>query len=175
MHRDYQRWYSHRLNRDMGVVVYGHYGMPILAFPTSGGDEWEQEGQGMIRTLGPYLEQGRIRIFSINGVNNDTFQNKSAHPFHRSWLQSQYDDYVANEVFPFIDAQCQTGGIPITTYGASLGAFHAANTLFKHPDRVKRCYALSGVYDMRDSMDGIYDDNFYFNNPIDYLANQNDP
>jgi hypothetical protein len=34
MHRDHHRWYSHRLNRDMGVAVYGHYGMPILAFPT---------------------------------------------------------------------------------------------------------------------------------------------
>ena len=40
---------------------------------------------------------------------------------------------------------------------------------------MKRCYALSGVYDMRDSMDGMYDDNFYFNNPVDYMANQNDP
>ena len=63
----------------------------------------------------------------------------------------------------------------IATFGASLGAYHAANTLFKHPDHVKRCYALSGVYDMRDSMDGMYDDNFYFNNPVDYMANQNDP
>jgi esterase/lipase superfamily enzyme len=24
-------------------------------------------------------------------------------------------------------------------------------------------------------MDGMYDDNFYFNNPVDYMANQNDP
>ncbi len=133
MHRDYHRWYSQRLNREMGVAVYGHYGMPILAFPTSGGDEWEQEGQGMIRTLGPYLDEGRVRIFSINGVQNDSFQNKGAHPFHRSWMQAQYDDYVSSEVFPFIDSQCQTPGIPITTYGASLGAYHAANTLFKHP------------------------------------------
>ena len=175
MHREYHRWYSHRLNRDMGVVVYGHYGLPILAFPTSGGDEWEQEGQGMIGALGPYLEEGRIRVFSINGVNNDSFQNKGAHPFHRSWMQAQYDDYVASEVFPFIDSMCQTPGIPITTLGASLGAYHAANTLFKHPDHVKRCYALSGVYDMRDSMDGMYDDNFYFNNPVDYMANMSDP
>ncbi len=159
----------------MGVNVYGHYGMPILAFPTSCGDEHEQEGQGMIRTLGPYLDAGRIRIFCINGVQSDSFSNKGAHPFHRSWLQAQYDAYVASEVFPFIDSVCQTPGIPITTYGASLGAYHAANTLFKHPDHVKRCYALSGVYDMRDSMDGMYDDNFYFNNPVDYMANQNDP
>jgi len=37
--------------------------------------------------------------------------------------------YVANEVFPFIDSQCRTPGIPIATLGASLGAFDAANTL----------------------------------------------
>ena len=175
MHRDHQRWYSHRLNRDMGVAIYGNYGVPILAFPTSCGDESEQEGQGMIRTLSPYIEQGRIRIFCINGVQSDSFPNKGAHPFHRSWMQAQYDAYVANEVFPFIDSQCQTPGIAIATLGASLGAYHAANTLFKHPDHVKRCYALSGIYDMRDSMDGMYDDNFYFNNPVDYMANQNDP
>ena len=59
--------------------------------------------------------------------------------------------------------------------GASLGAYHAANTLFKYPDIVKRCYALSGVYDMRRFMDGVYDENFYFNNPVDYLANLSDP
>ena len=76
---------------------------------------------------------------------------------------------------PSSTPQCQTPGIAIATLGASLGAYHAANTLFKHPDHVKRCYALSGVYDMRDSMDGMYDDNFYFNNPVDYMANQNDP
>jgi esterase/lipase superfamily enzyme len=175
MERDHHRWYSHRLNRDMGVAVYGHYGMPILAFPTSMGDEWEQEGQGMIGTLSPYLDQGRIRIFCINGVQSDSFANKGAHPFHRSWMQAQYDDYVANEVFPFIDSVCRTPGIRISTLGASLGAYHAANTLFKHPDHVKRCYALSGIYDMRDSMDGMYDDNFYFNNPVDYMANQHDP
>src|SRR6266550_2386693 len=62
MHRDHQRWYSHRLNRDMGVAIYGNYGAPILAFPTSMGDEHEQEGQGMVRTLSPYIEQGRIRF-----------------------------------------------------------------------------------------------------------------
>jgi esterase/lipase superfamily enzyme len=58
--------------------------------------------------------------------------------------------------------------------GASLGGYHAANTLFKHPDVVKRCFALSGVYDMKRFMDGAYDDNFYFNNPVDYLSNLSD-
>ena len=100
MHRDHQRWYSHRLNRDMGVAIYGHYGLPILAFPTSMGDEHEQEGQGMIRSLGPYIDEGRIRIFCINGVQSESFNNKGAHPFHRSWLQAEYDHYIAAKSSP---------------------------------------------------------------------------
>ena len=58
--------------------------------------------------------------------------------------------------------------------GASLGAYHAANTLFRYPHLVKRCYALSGVYDLRQMMDGGYDENFYFHNPVDYLSNLTD-
>ena len=54
MHRDHQYWYSHHVNRNMGVVIYGNYGEPILAFPTSCEDEREMEGQSMIRTLSPW-------------------------------------------------------------------------------------------------------------------------
>src|SRR2546430_11828120 len=75
----------------------------------------------------------------------------------------------------FIWNDCQTQGLAISTMGASFGAYHAANSLFKHPDVIKRCFAMSGVYDLRNFMDGLYDDNFYFNNPIDYLSNMSDP
>ena len=36
---------------------------------------------------------------------------------------------------------------------------------------IRRCFALSGVYDIKNFMDGMYDDNTYFNNPVDYLSN----
>jgi len=89
--------------------------------------------------------------------------------------QAMYDAYLAFEVAPFVQDHCQTQGIAITTTGSSLGAYHAANTLLKHPDRFRRCLALSGVYDIRRFMDGDYDDNFYFNNPVDYMAGLSDP
>ena len=76
---------------------------------------------------------------------------------------------------PFIESHCQSPGIGITTTGASFGAYHAVNTLFKHPDKFRRYLALSGVYDIRKFMDGDYDDNFYFNNPVDYVASLHDP
>jgi esterase/lipase superfamily enzyme len=173
--RDYHRWYSHRLGREMGVNVYGHWGPPMIVFPTTGGDEWEYERQGVIASIWPAIEGGRVKVFCLNTNHGDSFGNGGAHPLHRSWMQKQYDEYVRAEVIPFVHSHCHTADVSISTMGASLGAYHAANTLFKYPDRVKRCYALSGVFDMKRSMNGHYDDNFYFNNPVDYLQNLSDP
>jgi hypothetical protein len=60
MKREYQRWYSQRLGLELGVVIYGHWGAPLLGFPTSAGDEWELEGQGMVDALGDFLEGGKV-------------------------------------------------------------------------------------------------------------------
>jgi len=175
MQAAHQRWYSPRLGHDMGISVFGHWGPPLLAFPTSHGDEWELQRHGLIDAIGDFIDAGRVKVFSVGSNNQESFLDKSAHPFHRSWRQRMFDEYVRDEVIPFIHASCQTPGIPISTLGASLGAYHAANTLFHYPHLVKRCYALSGIYDLRDFMGGMYDDNFYFQNPIDYMANLRDP
>jgi esterase/lipase superfamily enzyme len=174
MKREYHRWYSSRLGFELGVVAYGHYGSPIIGFPTSAGDEFELEGQGMIGALAEFIDAGRVKFYSVNSINGLSFYNKAAHPFHRSYIQSVFDSYLREEVVPFIWNHCQSQ-VAIATMGASFGAYHAANSLFKHPDVFKRCFAMSGVYDLRKFMDGMYDNNFYFNNPVDYLGNLSDP
>ena len=159
----------------MGVVIYGHWGPPAIVFPTSGGDEWEFERQGMIDGLADLVDAGRCKLYCVNINHGDSFANRGAHPAHRSWMQRQYAAYIREEVVPFVRRDCQNDDIGVTTIGASLGAYHAANVLFKFPDVVKRCFALSGVYDMRRFMNGMYDENFYFHNPIDYVQNLHDP
>ena len=79
--RDYHRWYSSRLGHDMVVLSYGHWGAPLLAFPTSGGDEWEYENQSMVETLGQFIDGGRLKFFAVGQVSGESFYNKSAHPF----------------------------------------------------------------------------------------------
>ena len=158
----------------MGVAVFGHWGPPMLAFPTSHGDEWELERNGLIGALADFADAGRVKIFCAGSNNSDSFLNKGAHPSHRSWRQRLFDEYVREELIPFIHSHCQSPGIAIATMGASLGAYHAANTLFRYPHLVKRCYAMSGIYDLRQMMDGGYDENFYFHNPADYLSNLTD-
>jgi len=175
MHQEHHRWHSPRLGREMGIRIHGHYGLPILAFPTSMGDESEYEGQGMIREMAHHIDGGRVKFYCVNSVNSESWLSEHAHPRHRSYMQAMYDGYIADEVAPFIQNHCQSPGISITTHGVSFGAYHAANTLLKHPDRFKRCLAFSGVFDIRRYMDGDYDDNCYFNNPVDYVPNLNDP
>lgn len=174
MHQEQHGWHSSRLGREMRIRVYGHYGSPILAFPTSGGDEREYEGQGMIGAVAHHIDAGRVKFYCIDSFNNESWYNKKAHPRHRSYMQAMYDAYIAFEVAPFIADHCRTAGVAITTTGASFGAYHAANTVFKHPENFRRCLALSGVYDMRRFMDGDFDDNFYFNSPVDYISNLSD-
>jgi esterase/lipase superfamily enzyme len=102
MKREYHRWYSPRLGLDLGVVAYGHWGPPLLGFPTSAGDEWELEGQGMVGALADFIDAGRIKFYSVNSINGLSFYNKGAHPFHRSYVQSVFDSYLREEVVPFI-------------------------------------------------------------------------
>ena len=175
MHIEHHHWHSPRLGHEMGVAVFGHWGPPLLAFPTSHGDEWELERNNLIAALGEFIDAGRVKMFCVGSNNHESFLNRGAHPSHRSWRQRLFDDYIRSEVFPFIHSHCQNSDIGITTTGMSLGAYHAANTLFRYPNLVKRCYALSGVYDLRSRMDGGYDENFYFHNPVDYLGNLSDP
>ena len=122
MKREYHRWYSPRLGIEMGVVVYGHWGQPLLGFPTSAGDEWELEGQSMIAALSDFIDGGRVKFFSVNSINGYSFYNKSAHPFHRSYVQTVFDSYLRDELVPFIRNNCNSQDIAISTMGASFGA-----------------------------------------------------
>ncbi len=175
MHKEIHHWYSPNLNQEMPVVVYGHYGHPLLMFPTAAADCEEYERFGLIEAIAEHIDSGRVKVFSINSINRESWMNERLHPAERAWRQVCYDRYVADEVAPFIANHCRTPGIPIATSGASFGAFHAANTLFKHPDRYRTLIAMSGSYNIRPWCDGHYDDNCYFNNPVDYLSNLTDP
>jgi esterase/lipase superfamily enzyme len=175
LHKEYYHWYSPNLDQEMPLVVYGHYGQPLLMFPTAAADCEEYERFGLIGAIAHHIDAGRVKIFSINSINRRSWLNDHVHPAERAWRQAQFDRYVSQEVAPFMEHHCQTPGIPLAVTGVSFGAFHAANTLFKHPDRFKCVIAISGSYDIKPYCHGYHDDNVYFNNPVDYLSNLEDP
>jgi esterase/lipase superfamily enzyme len=169
MDRFIDGWHSPSLARHMEIVTYGHYGFPLLLFPTAAADFLEYERFQLIDAIAEYINAGKVKVFSINSINRESWLNPRMHPRDMGIRQAQYNDYICNEVVPYIWSNCQ-GRIGIVTSGASLGAFHSANQLFRRPDLFDGMIAMSGSFDIRGYIkSNYYDDNLYFNNPVDYV------
>jgi esterase/lipase superfamily enzyme len=174
MERRTTAWFSHNLNIEMPLVAYGHAGYPLLMFPTAAADYLEYERFYLVDAIRPFIDSGKIRAYSINSVNRYSLLNEQMPSHLKAQLLAQYDRYITDEVLPLIrNDSGNSNARPITT-GASLGAFLAANTYFKHPDVFRGTIAMSGSYDIKSYLHGYYDDNVYFNNPLDYLPPLND-
>ncbi|MDO5689886.1 MAG: alpha/beta hydrolase-fold protein [Tissierellia bacterium] len=174
MNIEQHSYYSHALGRDMTFKRYGHFGKPIIVFPSSGGSYYEYEDFGMIDAIRWYIDNGIVQVFTPDSVDNEAFlcNWKSAHD--RAWMANQYDQYIVHELVGFIRHYIQYDG-PFISTGCSMGAYHSLNFHLRHPDLFDTSISLSGVYDARFFV-GDYDDPLvYENSPVDYIWNQNDP
>jgi esterase/lipase superfamily enzyme len=156
----------------MELLVFGHAGARVLAFPTSQGKFYEWEDRGMIWALGEHLEKGWLQLFCVDSVDSESWYCGWAHPSGRAWRHQQYDDYLYHEVLPFMRSKNENPFL-ITT-GASFGGYHAMNFGLKHPDKVDRILAMSGMFDIRTFTGGYTDTNVYHNSPVQYIANEHD-
>jgi len=167
------QWFSPALQKEMPVAVYGHYGFAVLMIPTAAADYLEYERFELIQALSPMIEAGKIKVFSINSINMESWMNKEMEGAHKAIRQNQFNEYIFNEVVPFIK-NCTSEETPIITTGASFGALHSMNIFLKRPDLFKGVIAMSGVYDLTEYTSGYYDEQVYFNSPIHYIPNLTD-
>lgn len=68
-------WYSQRLQKEMPVAVYGYYGFALLLVPTAAADYLEYERFQLIDALAPFIDSGKVKVFSINSINNESWLN----------------------------------------------------------------------------------------------------
>jgi esterase/lipase superfamily enzyme len=175
MQIEHQKWFSPILGHDMELKVYGYYGKPVLVFPAQGGSFHEFEDFGMIDKLSPLIEAGRVKIFTVNSLDNQTWSNWGAHPADRARRHQDYDRYIIDEVAPFIRRHCGNTEQKFLTTGVSMGAYHAVNFFFRHPDVFDAVIALSGLYQLSYFIGDYMDENVYFNTPLAYLPKLDDP
>ncbi len=173
MRREIQKWWSPNLNKDMEIAVYGHYGFALLMFPTAAADFLEYERFQLIDSISPLINDGKIKVYSVNSINGESWLNKNIHPAHSAIRHQEYNGYVTEEIVPFIK-HTSSQSVPIITTGASLGAFHALNSFLRRPDLFAGVIAMSGTYDLKYYTNGYFDDNCYFNSPVDYLSKWDD-
>jgi esterase/lipase superfamily enzyme len=143
-----EHWYSERLGRWIGLARWGHYGTPVLVFPTAGGDAEEVERNGLVDACRPLLDAGRIKIYSCDSVAGAMWFSKQGSPDERMKIQHQFHQYVKHEVVPAIRIDCRTPDIGIWAAGSSIGAFHAAAVVCRFPDLFHRALSMSGTYNL---------------------------
>jgi esterase/lipase superfamily enzyme len=170
MQRHLTSWFSPSLNKEMPVAVYGHYGFALLLIPTAAADYLEYERFQLMDSLAPLIEEGKVKIFSVDSINNESWMNNGMDPHHKILRHKQWNDYIYNEVVPFIRNNT-SGETPVITCGASFGALHSANLFFKRPDIINGCIAMSGVYELTEYTKGYFDEDVYFNSPMHYMPN----
>ncbi|MGH2410674.1 MAG: esterase family protein [Chloroflexota bacterium] len=173
MNREYVKWLSPRLSREMELLVFGHAGAAVLVFPTSMGRFFQYEDFGMVDALRHHIDQGWLQLFCVDGIDSESWYNTGMAPHDRAVRHGHYEEYLVQEVLPFIQNTNHSGFLTVT--GNSFGAYHAVNFSLKHPWLVDRVIAISGSYGVPYLGGGYHDQEIYFNSPLDYLPNLGDP
>ena len=155
------------------MLVYGDRGYPVILFPSSMGRYYENKDFKLIDSVAWFVNEGLVKIYCIDSIDRLSWYNKGVHPAERVKNHIHYDNMLYHELAPW--AMHETGVGKVCVAGCSFGGYHAANFAFKHPDRVSHMYSMSGAFDIKDQLDGFYNDNVYFNNPMDFVQNVSDP
>lgn len=176
MEVQYYKNYSPSLNREMECKVYGHAGRPVLFIPCQDGRFFDFENFGMTNAWSPWIEDGKVMVFSIDTIDQETWSNKGGDCRWRICRHEQWIRYITDEMVPFMRAMVNdrngwTGYPGVIVFGCSLGATHAANLYFRRPDLFDGLLALSGIYTAEYGFGTYVDELVYHNSPIHYLSN----
>ncbi|HML17516.1 MAG TPA: alpha/beta hydrolase-fold protein [Bryobacteraceae bacterium] len=172
MNREYHKWFSPALGRDMELLVFGGGGSPLIVFPTSMGRFYDYENRNMIDAVRGKYENGELQAFCVDSVDAESWYNQGVSPARRAARHVEYDRYLAEELVPFVRFRNES---PIGVTGCSFGGYHSVNFALRHPDMVASCVSMGGAFDIHQFLDGYYDDNCYYNCPPDFLPNLTDP
>ena len=177
MHRETHTWFSLRLEQEMTLNVYGHWGAPLMVFPCSRGRYFDYEGLGMIDAIAGFIDRGQVKLFCVDSVDAQSWYRFDVLPAERNARHEAYDRYIVDEVVPFVCNHCGQSDARVMANGCSMGAYHAVNFYLKHPDVFAGTIALSGLYRLDRDEFGLRDEDLpvvYFNSPLTYLAGLSD-
>jgi esterase/lipase superfamily enzyme len=171
MKREYRTIASEAWGRPVEILVYGTKGKPLIVFPSQEGRFYDYENFGMIDTLAPFIQTGKIQVYCIDSLDHESWFGQAS-PAERARRANDYDYAVVNDIVPHIqaDGHEQAG---IMLHGCSFGAFHAVNFFLRHPEIFDLSIALSGCYDINFTMGDFFNQDIYFNNPVQYSKGLN--
>lgn len=169
MKKRLERIPSPQLGRSLSLWTYGHWGQPLIVFPTAAGFAHEWEAQGMVEAIAPWLESGKIKLYCPESNVAEAWTRREGEPSWRIQRHVAYEAWVVENLVPWVRADCNAPQLPMAVAGASLGAFYAANLALKRPEIFRWALCMSGRYEMTHFTDGFVNPDVYFNSPLAYV------
>ena len=163
------KWYSDRMQQEISLVRWGHWGTPVLIMPTAGGDAEEIERRGALGAVWHLVEAGRIKVYSCDSIGGRALAAGWGTVAYRCWLLNRYQEAVAEEIVPAIRADCQDDAAEIVVAGASIGAFNSVALTCRYPWAFRAALAMSGTYDIEKLMGFEGNGDFYFCSPWHFV------
>lgn len=175
MEREYIKYFSPCLQREMEMLVFGNTGFPVLFFPTRMGRFFDYENWGVVKAIENKINSGKIQLFCLDSIDAESFYSKEISPANRMNRYIQFEKYLLEEVIPTIKKKNKK---KLTAAGCSLGAYHAVNISFRYPLLFSKVIGISGRYDLTKKIkhyenlfEGYMDDTIYSNMPSLYVPN----
>jgi esterase/lipase superfamily enzyme len=171
VNREVAELWSDAIGAPGTVIRYGHWGRPVLAFPSEQGKAWDFENNGMVGAVAGLLEEGRLKLYCVDSYDARSWSDTAIPVEERAEQHGRYESWIIDQVVPWIGSDCGGGEIEAVTLGCSLGAFHAANFALKRADLFPLAMCFSGNYDPA-SWNGWGERGTaaYFSNPLDYVG-----
>ncbi len=164
------QYYSNILNRNINLEVTGHWGHPILMFPSSGGQFTQNTDFGLVGSIMNYVEEGKVKLYNIETLDMMSFYDDHMDSETKIHNYELYMQFLRNELIPYIQQQCNTHRI--ATAGVSFGGFHAANTAFRFPDLISHYIGMSAAFSIRNMAQLSDDMRIYYNCPDEFMNNE---
>ena len=153
------------------LIAYGHWGRPVLVFPSEQGRAWDFENNGMVDAVADLIDAGRVKLYCVDSADGYTWSDRPCRSRSEPAGTASTSPGSAARSSPWIAGDCG-GAADIATLGCSLGAYHAVNFALKHAHVFPLAMGFSGNYDPTTwHAWGEQGDATYFNNPMAYVAN----
>src|SRR5918996_1500923 len=94
--------YSPAIGSAGQVICYGHYGRPVLVFPSEQGKAYDFANNGMVGAVADLVEAGRVKLYAVDSFDAATWANRGAPLEERARRHEAYESWIVDQVVAFI-------------------------------------------------------------------------